>query len=301
MFGRQSETAETWPDPMDIVDRLYHKRGCDAVFALARALGSPSGFDVISHVLMRSETLPELVRRWNGLVTLQASLRYVDGSGTSSFVMNEGAATLLLAPHRVRPANRKPFGPAMLAGVVTGTLESAGFVIEGIWSVPRGRAARPVFQSGFCPEDVLDFDSDLVIRLSGADKTKAKRSRPQFSGDFNHLLAPDATGASIRLITRVVDVLERAEGDHMGLAVTAAGLGVSSRSLSRRLSEAGIGYGRLARYVRLRKASRLLVGGATSLDDVAYLAAYSDRHHLSREFRKMAQVTPSGLRDLMAG
>jgi len=301
VFNRPSGMADDRSSSLDIVDTLYSRRGCDAVFALARALGSPSGFDVISHVLIRSTTLPELVQRWNGFVSLQARLRCSEGESTSSFVMSEGQTSLVLAPHRVRPANRKPYGPAMLAGVVTGTLECAGFVIEGIWSVPRGRAAHLVFGSGSLVDGAMDFDSNLVIQLS--DGVVPGRCRPlqAFSGDFRHLLAPGARVASDRLVGRVVAVLERAEGAHTGLSATAACLGVSSRSLSRRLSEAGIGYARLARYVRLRKASRLLVGGNTSLDDVAFLAAYSDRHHMSREFRKMAQVTPSGLRDLIAG
>jgi hypothetical protein len=36
------------------------------------------------------------------------------------------------------------------------------------------------------------------------------------------------------------------------------------------------------------------------LEHFARQASYSDRHHMSRDFRKMAQLTPAGLRELLA-
>ncbi|MHA7772654.1 helix-turn-helix domain-containing protein [Roseibium sp. M-1] len=45
----------------------------------------------------------------------------------------------------------------------------------------------------------------------------------------------------------------------------------------------------------------MLAAGKASLDEIAFRAAYSDRHHMSRDFRRMAQITPSGLRNLLAG
>lgn len=287
-------------DPMATIERLYRLRGCDAVFGLARAMGSPSGFDVVSLVLTSALSVQDLVRRWSGLLSLQASLRYQERNAGHGFVMSEKDSSLVLSPHKVRPANRKPFGPAMLAGVVTGTLESAGLSLRGIWSVPRGGAAKPVFRFGTFLGETMEFDSDIVLMLSGG--ANALKRTPGFppSLGFRHLLDPGVGPVQLRLVKRLVDTLEQSEGDHAALPDTAARLGLSSRSLSRRLAETGIGYGRLARFVRLRKASRLLLAGETSLEDIAYRAAYSDRHHMSRDFRSMAQITPSGLRDLLA-
>lgn len=298
--GSSPDEAGPGAHPMKVIELFHRRRGCDAVFALARALGQPAGFDVVSHVLISSSTVPELVRRWSGLLSLQTSLRFAAANESSSFIEREQNTSLVLSPHKVRPANRKPFGPAMLAGVATGTLEGAGVEIRGIWSVPRGRAARPVYRFGTFLGGCMDFDSDIVIVLAEeAPRLRKMPSSPPLG--FRHLLAPGAGPAEVRLVDRLVQVLERVEGQHSGLPAAASALGLSPRSLSRRLEQAGIGYGGLARFVRLRKASGLLVGGHTSLEEVAYLSAYSDRHHLAREFRKMSQITPAGLRDLLAG
>ena len=290
-------------DPLSHIGMLYEARGCGAVFGLARALGRPAGFDVISHLLTSAPTISGLVHRWSGVLALQSSIRFQDSNPRQGFIAADQRNSLVLSPYMVRPANQKPFGPAMLAGVATGTLESAGVHIYGIWSVTRGGVSRPVYRFGTYLGDGIDFDSDILIVLS--EKVRGLESEiglaaPARSLSFAHLVNRQTGSGLNRLLGRVVDSLERTEGEHPGLSSTATELGLSARSLSRRLTEAGLGYARLARFVRLRKATRLLASGNCCLDEIAYQASYSDRHHMSRDFRKMAQVTPSGLRELLA-
>ncbi|MGX1497205.1 AraC-like DNA-binding protein [Labrenzia sp. MBR-25] len=294
------------PDAKDALSRigmLYEARGCAAVFGLARALGRPSGFDVISHLLTSAQSVSGLVRRWSGVLALQSSIRFEESFARQEFIVADQCNSLVLSPYKVRPANQKPFGPAMLAGVATGTLESAGIHIQGIWSVTRGGASYPMYRFGTFHSDGMDFDSDILIVLS-EDTPGLKRDAglmpPARSLSFCHLVNRQTGPGANRLLERVVGSLERSEGEHPGLTSTAAELGLSPRSLSRRLTEAGLGYARLVRFVRLRKATRLLAAGNGCLDDVAYQASYSDRHHMSRDFRKMAQLTPAGLRELLA-
>jgi len=301
VFAVRVDKGNCGSDPMAKIDRLHRARGCHAIFDLARSLGRPSGFDVISLILTSSQTVPELVRRWTGLLSMQASLRCVTDPEIPAFLMQERALTLILSPYRIRPANRHPFGSAMLAGVATGTLESAGFAVKDIWAVPTAGAARSICRLGTGAGESMDFDSEIVVSLAKGEVSNPGPSRMPLGLGFRHLLDPDAAPRTVRLIARLVEVLEHTQGDHTALPLVASRLGLSQRSLSRRLTEAGIGYARLSRFVRLRKASRLLVAGDTCLDDIAFRAAYSDRHHLSRDFRKMAQVTPAGLRDLLAG
>lgn len=284
--------------PLASIEQLYRKRGGGAVFELARAMGRPSGFEVFSLVLTSARSIEELIGRWNGLLAMQAQVRFAEQQSVCDFVVPE-AGGLVLSPHRVRPANLNPFGPAIQAGVAVATLEGAGLSVERVWSVPRGGAARQIGKPGAAAENAMDFDSDIVISLTGG--TAAALAAPRGTGlDLAHLIRAEPAPGARRLVARVAAALEAEEGPQAGLPDVAASLGLSSRTLSRRLSEAGTGFARLARFVRLRKASCLLLAGQTCLDDIAYQAAYSDRHHLSRDFRKMAQVTPSGLRDLLA-
>ena len=314
-FARQAETRfpdvyekcslrdDHGKDTLSRIGMLYDARGCGVIFDLARALGRPAGFDVISHLLTSAPSVSALVQRWSGVLALQSSIRFQESSPRQEFIVADQRNSLVLSPYKVRPANQKPFGPAMLAGVATGTLESAGAHIQGIWSITRGGASYPIYRFGTFLGDQIDFDSDILIVLS--EETSGLKSEvglvpPARSLSFGHLLNSQSGARGNRLLERVVGSLERSEGEHPGLMSTAAELGLSPRSLSRRLTEAGLGYARLVRFVRLRKATRLLASGNCCLDDVAFQASYSDRHHMSRDFRMMAQVTPAGLRELLA-
>ncbi|MHA7772653.1 hypothetical protein [Roseibium sp. M-1] len=247
------------PDPLSRVGLLHSARGCGAVFELSRALGRPTGFDVISHVLTSAPTVTDLVRRWSGVLAMQSEIRFPSGTRSQDFIAVDCAKALVLSPHAVRPANQRPFGPAMLGGVALGTLESAGVEVHSVWSVARSGATHPVFRFGTFVGNHIAFDSDLVIVLSDEAPalTGEFRLKPPERGlALNHLVQGAHQLGLNRLVGRVVGALDAAEGDHPTLAATAAGLGLSARSLSRRLNEANVGYGRLARFEGYRHAGR---------------------------------------------
>ena len=81
------------------------------------------------------------------------------------------------------------------------------------------------------------------------------------------------------------------------VAVLAADLGVSERSLHRRCS-AAVGYGpkTLDRVLRFRRALALAESDTTtSLGALAAASGYADHAHLTRECRRMSGLTPSEL------
>ncbi len=302
IFEKPSNTNGCASDPLDRIDRLFRARGCDAIFGLSRALGRPSGFDVASFVITGSASIPKFVKNWSGLIRQQADIRFPSSGREIEFLATEGVTTLVLSPYQVRPANQKPFGPAMLAGVVAGTLEAAGYDLEGIWSLTRGGQSKPILRFGMFLGDSIDFDSDIVIRVS-PERAAQRRTASALPATLtlNHLMRSGAGFGSARLLSRIVAQMEMAGEELPTLVSSAETLGLSARSLSRRLQDAGVGFARLTRFVRLRTSTRLIAESGYSLDDIAYLSAYSDRHHMAREFRKMAQVTPAGLRDLFKG
>ncbi len=84
----------------------------------------------------------------------------------------------------------------------------------------------------------------------------------------------------------------------LSLAQCAGGLGLSGRTLQRRLAAAGAGFKDVVALARLEVAARNLVETATPLVEVGFLAGYSDQAHFSREFRRGAGMNPSSFRDL---
>jgi AraC-like DNA-binding protein len=77
------------------------------------------------------------------------------------------------------------------------------------------------------------------------------------------------------------------------LMETAGAVGVSGRTLQRRLNEAGIEYKTLVGAIRRRLALRYLRDRKHTLSEVAYLLGYSEISAFSRAFKRWTGSTPS--------
>jgi AraC-like DNA-binding protein len=77
------------------------------------------------------------------------------------------------------------------------------------------------------------------------------------------------------------------------LATVAAGLGVSPRTLIRRLLSEGTTYQEILRSVRVDLGQTLLAEQSLSLSSVAQYLGYSEQSAWSRAFRRDVGVTPS--------
>jgi AraC-like DNA-binding protein len=73
-------------------------------------------------------------------------------------------------------------------------------------------------------------------------------------------------------------------------------VGLSARSLQRRLSEHGSSFSELLARSRYTLARRRLLDPTAKVTDVAYEAGYSDATHFTRAFRRWAGVTPVAYR-----
>ena len=87
--------------------------------------------------------------------------------------------------------------------------------------------------------------------------------------------------------------------DEGGPAITQAAemMGLSVRSLQRKLSLAGLTYSGLLEQVRFNNAIKLLSGTEHKIIDVAFSSGYADPAHFSRAFRRISGVTPREFRD----
>jgi len=77
----------------------------------------------------------------------------------------------------------------------------------------------------------------------------------------------------------------------------ASRLGISARSLHRKLQEEGTSYSRLYSDLRIKTASRLLRQSDASLTEIGFLSGYSDSAHFSREFKKVQKMSPTTYRE----
>lgn len=80
------------------------------------------------------------------------------------------------------------------------------------------------------------------------------------------------------------------------LARLADALGLSPRSLQRRLAAAGSSFSALWTAVRLAQSARLLAEGPASTAQIGYCCGFADQAHFTRRFRQHTALTPARYR-----
>ncbi|WP_424982687.1 helix-turn-helix domain-containing protein [Maritalea sp. S77] len=289
-------TASFAASPIAIFDQLYEQYGGQAVFNLARRDSQMAGFDVQSLLFSSAPNVETLVRRWQKVAQAQASIRFGAPQSLPDFVQTMPNGEIILSPSHIRPANLSRFGTAMLTGVTAHALSR--FTPERVEILECSKAGRSRTLSPQFGQSQMDFDptSDIILRFptSKSDAKSVKAASPylQLNHLFNHQANP--------FFRQLIQHLDQQQGGHLNIEICAQLMGTSVRTLSRRLALFDMNYGRLTRFVRLRKAVRLLHAGHVQMDDVAFAANYADRHHMARDFRQMIQLSPSLLRDLFA-
>jgi AraC-like DNA-binding protein len=85
------------------------------------------------------------------------------------------------------------------------------------------------------------------------------------------------------------------------LAEAASALGVSDRTLSRRLADVGTGLREIADRVRERRARQMIAMRGVEIDDIACQLGYPDRASFSRHFRAWFGTSPAEYRRSLDG
>ncbi|MBJ3777944.1 AraC family transcriptional regulator [Acuticoccus mangrovi] len=80
------------------------------------------------------------------------------------------------------------------------------------------------------------------------------------------------------------------------LPVIAEAVGLSPRTLQRRLQEEGASFKAVVDDVRLHRAAHLLERPTLAVTEIAYRLGYSDSAHFSRAFRRLTRFTPRAYR-----
>ncbi|WP_172331174.1 AraC family transcriptional regulator [Mangrovicoccus sp. HB161399] len=166
-------------------------------------------------------------------------------------------------------------------------------------SAARGHEARLARLWG-CPVDtggerlVLTFGAAaLALPLRRHDPDLLKHLQR-----YGELLLRDAPEPEEGLLHRVESaVLEHLpEGGAPPVALIAEDLGLSVRTLTRRLAEEGQGYRELVEDVRRRKAQLMLSDRTLSLAEIAFLLGYSEQSSFTNAFRRWTGRAPGAYR-----
>lgn len=141
--------------------------------------------------------------------------------------------------------------------------------------------------------DGLEFDRDtLAIPLPGADADLS-----QFLAEHLRALAGDPPAAAATLEVRLRDAISRRLGSQtLVMAAVAQELGMSSRTLRRRLFENRTSYHDILDGVRRELADELLGDSDHKLAEVAFLLGFSDASAFHRAYVRWTGHTPASRR-----
>jgi len=109
-------------------------------------------------------------------------------------------------------------------------------------------------------------------------------------------LPPISDESLATLAATAADLLMRDVSRQWKTGELARAVGLSTRTLQRRLGEAGLSFSGLVRLVRIHEACRLLRYDDTPLTVIGFCAGFSDSAHFSRDFRASVGLTPSEFR-----
>jgi AraC-like DNA-binding protein len=143
------------------------------------------------------------------------------------------------------------------------------------------------------PENQLVFPaSALSLPLSMADPVALRLARDQCQRELDELGAGASAAARVRSLMNE----RRRAGGFVTLDETARALGLSTRTLKRRLADEGTDFTTLLDEQRRQRALLLLRSADLSVEAVAEQVGYSDVANFSRAFRRWSGTTPTAYR-----
>lgn len=137
--------------------------------------------------------------------------------------------------------------------------------------------------------------SFLAARVRNADPTLTSLVIAQHERELRRVAIDDS------ILSRVRDQVVRQLDRGAERSRVARELGMSSRTLQRRLGELGVKYYDVVEQARCAKATDLLSGTDHKVDEVALQLGYSDPANFRRAFRRWVGVSPSEYRSTLGG
>jgi AraC-like DNA-binding protein len=166
------------------------------------------------------------------------------------------------------------------------------------------------------PDDVSEFERVLGCPVragaswSGLAFTRDSWQMPLRRKDpiLHRVLQGHAESIAPRVLADdglAVDVCRvlasRLANGEMEIDIVARQLGMSTRTLQRRLAAAGLSYQELLEETRREAAERCMTNSSLSIGEIAYLLGYSEPAAFHRAFKRWTGVTPQAFRERQRG
>ena len=200
--------------------------------------------------------------------------------------------------------------PALATDVTMATLIELGRRSAGVHVVPlsvelvaQARDAGPYEAYFGCPVHFGRAEDRLLLRREDLDRPFPGRNPelldmllPPLAAALAELQAQDAISAQVTLALKRVLASGRPD-----LAQVAADLGMSERTLQRRITDEGTSFRSLLLEARRSLGRQLLESPDCDIQEVAFLLGYQDTNAFHRAFKEWEGVTPARWRAMQGG
>lgn len=281
--------------PADRADALWREAiaaAGDPALALRAAEQTPFGaFRVLDYLGASGDTVGDGLRRvaaYFPLVDPRAALAVEDRGGSVALVFRGVAAEL--------PPPAQEYTLAILASRVRHVAPGAPYAVELAFARP---AHAPEHARVLGVEPTFDAAAPaLVLPRAAWDAPTRTRDRTLLTALDAHARdvlarAAPAPGAAARVRAAVAADLA---GREPSLAAVARRLGVSARTLQRRLEAEGTRFAALVDEVRRERALGFLSAPDVSIAEVSWLLGFAEQSAFARAFRRWTGETPTGWR-----
>jgi len=275
----------------DILEIVRRDCGPKALLEIGQGIGSIT-YDPIWRAALRSETPQVLFGKWRRIEAFTHSQNRVKIDQTTQNRVG-------FQRYTIKGGTPGVAENLLVCGLVIALLRGIG--CRGLWcdmAQPDGAVVR-IFEADEFSTPATNADlksSDWAIGWRAFSPPAASRRADDQPVAID--LPPIDDPVLLALVKLVIGQLTRDIARQWKTAELARGLGLSERSLQRKLASGGLSFTGLVRLVRVHEACRLLRANTTTLTVIGFCTGFSDSAHFSRDFRASTGLTPSEYRAL---
>lgn len=291
--------AERWP--IDHITRLWHAAESltgDPGFGLKVGAGvSPASISGVGFALQSAATLREaigMVQKFQRLISDGGRFQMLAGQTSTWLVYHPQQGQLAFSPYQIEAVLATV---VRLAGWITGMSLRPARVQFSQAQLGPAQDYRRVFG---CPVDFEQAFSGLLVDNALLDRP-LPQADAQLAQVHEHYTAARLAALAIDSVS--APEVRRWLAVHMGPQVprrvqAAQALGMSERTLARRLGEQGLSFDGLLDEVRRELALQAVADPERTLDDIAQSLGFAEASPFYRAFRRWTGMPPARWRRL---
>ena len=257
-------------DKLSLLTKAYEAGGTEAILSIGRYISTHNSVLAVA-VLHRASDPLEAVHRWQRLEKMYHSRHRVTLlAHTITELKLSHVATKGPAPGQLEDL--------LIAGITLSLLEQQGCL--GI-TATFGNGDHFVRNSEIC------YQQDLGAANYSTWCFRWDSRVPQQLPEF--VLPPDSDGS---LSQKLKSIFQADPAYPWTVAKFSQGVGLSSRTLQRRLAKEGTSVQVFLRDLRANTAAAMFNSVEASLTEIAFACGYSDQSHFTREFKRCIGMSP---------